>query len=75
MLVNVPVRIKPDLSSEPNLADVVQSAERVLGSNGRVLVRYSGTEPLLRVMIEGKDLGTVQQLAESIANRAHQLLG
>lgn len=75
VLVNVPVRIKPDLSSEPNLADVVQSAERVLGSNGRVLVRYSGTEPLLRVMIEGKDLGTVQQLAESIANRAHQLLG
>ena len=75
VLVNVPVRAKPDLASEPRLAAAVEEARRALGPEGRVLVRYSGTEPLLRVMIEGRDAALVPRLAEGLAGRARELLG
>ena len=74
-LVNVPVSIKPDLASEPEIARAIKEAERTLAGQGRVLVRYSGTEPLLRVMVEGKDSGTVQKLADSIAAEVRRRLG
>ena len=75
VLVNVPVRSKPDLATEPAITDAVARAEATLGENGRVLIRYSGTEPLLRVMIEGRDSATVRQLAEAIAAQARARLG
>ncbi len=75
VLLNVRVRAKPDLEGEPEIATAVASAEETLGSDGRVLVRYSGTEPLLRVMIEGKDAALVSRLAEGIAERARARLG
>ena len=75
VLVNVPVRSKPDLASEPRLAAAVGEARRALGSEGRVLVRYSGTEPLLRVMIEGRDAALVRRLAAGLAGQARELLG
>ena len=75
VLLNVRVRVKPDLDSEPELAAAVASAEEAIGHNGRVLVRYSGTEPLLRVMIEGKDATLIRRLAEDIAERALARLG
>ena len=75
VLVNVVVRAKPDLVSEPKIVSAIEQAERTLGRDGRVLVRYSGTEPLLRVMIEGRDQTIVQQLADAIADRARVLLG
>ena len=75
VLVNVPVRSKPDLASEPRLAAAVGEARRALGSEGRVLVRYSGTEPLLRVMIEGRDAALVRRLADGLAGQARELLG
>ena len=75
VLVNVPVRSKPDLASEPRLTASVEEARRVLGREGRVLVRYSGTEPLLRVMIEGPDAALVRRLADGLAGRARELLG
>ena len=74
VLVNVVVRTKPDLVSEPKILQAIEEAERVLGAEGRVLVRYSGTEPLLRVMIEGREQATVQQLADSIADCARTRL-
>ena len=75
VLVNVPVRSKPDLASEPRLAAAVGEARRALGGEGRVLVRYSGTEPLLRVMIEGRDAALVRRLADGLAGQARELLG
>ena len=75
VLVNVPVRSKPDLEAEPEIVSAILEAENALAGRGRVLVRYSGTEPLLRVMIEGPDSETVQRLAGAIAERARQRLG
>lgn len=75
VLINVPVRAKPDLSTEPRIAATIRRAEQSLGSAGRVLVRYSGTEPLLRVMIEGPEAGVVRQLADAVAAAAHESLG
>ena len=75
VLINVPVRATPDLASEPRIATAIRSAERTLGDNGRVLVRYSGTEPLLRVMIEGREPAAVRQLADTVAAAARAVLG
>ena len=75
VLINVPVRAKPDLASEPRIAAAIRRAEQALGDAGRVLVRYSGTEPLLRVMIEGREAAAVRQLADTIAAEARELLG
>ena len=75
VLLNVEVSTKPDLATEPEIQESIGDAVRILGDQGRVLVRYSGTESLLRVMIEGPDLVQVQQLAESIADRARARLG
>lgn len=75
LLLNVEVRHKPDLSTEPALVELIDHAEQTLGQDGRVLVRYSGTEPILRVMIEGRDVEEVQRLATSIADCAKDRLG
>ncbi len=75
VLVNVPVREKPDLASTPEISELIDEAEKLLGVNGRLLVRYSGTEPLLRVMIEGRDLDLIKKLSAAIASKARHLLG
>ena len=48
----------------------IKQIEKKLGNNGRVLVRYSGTENLLRVMLEGKDKKEIKQMANNIINLA-----
>ena len=60
VLLNVRVREKRDLQTVPAIADAMKRVEDRLAGNGRLLVRYSGTEPLLRVMIEGKDQQEIQ---------------
>jgi phosphoglucosamine mutase len=56
ILMNVPVsESRPDVLSLEPVADAVKQVERKLGPDGRVLIRYSGTQPLLRVMVEGPD--------------------
>ncbi len=62
-LKNVRVRRKPDLMSLPGVAEVAHSIERRLGDTGRLVLRYSGTEPLARVMIEGPEQETIERLA------------
>jgi phosphoglucosamine mutase len=74
VLVNVRVREKKDLSTVPSVVDAMNRVEGRLAGNGRLLVRYSGTEPLLRIMIEGKDQQEIQTWAGEIASAVkHEL--
>jgi phosphoglucosamine mutase len=75
VLVNVRVREKKDLMSVPPVAAVVRTVEERLTGEGRLLVRYSGTEPLLRVMIEGRDARAIQDWASEIARTVQEHLG
>jgi phosphoglucosamine mutase len=74
-LVNVRVREKVPVASVPEIQAAIARVEAALAGRGRVLVRYSGTEPLLRVMIEGEDQATVQAWAEEIAEAVRKTLG
>jgi phosphoglucosamine mutase len=75
VLVNVRVREKQDLKSIPAIADTMARIEEQLVGQGRLLVRYSGTEPLLRVMIEGRDQQEIQRWASEIASKVKEHLG
>ena len=75
VLVNVRVKEKKDLRSVPAIAASMDRIEQQLAGQGRLLVRYSGTEPLLRVMIEGKDQQEIQGWAREIADSVKQHLG
>jgi phosphoglucosamine mutase len=68
VLVNVPVRAKPEVETLGPVQAAVSAAEAMLGERGRVLVRYSGTEPLLRVMLEGEEEQEIRTLADGIAS-------
>ncbi len=67
VLLNVPVRERRDVSSIPEIAAAVARVNAAMAGRGRVLIRYSGTEPLLRIMIEGSDDATIRGWAEEIA--------
>jgi phosphoglucosamine mutase len=75
VLVNVRVREKQDLRTVPEIAAAMDRVEERLAGQGRLLVRYSGTEPLLRVMIEGRDQHEIQGWAREIADTVRQHLG
>ena len=65
-LINVSVAGRVDLQ-RTLIQEAVQVVERQLGDNGRVLLRASGTEPMVRVMVEGMDAGTVERHARELA--------
>jgi phosphoglucosamine mutase len=69
ILVNVPVSDKSVVARAPEIREAVLEAERVLGDSGRVLLRPSGTEELVRVMVEATDPGQARQLADDLAKR------
>jgi phosphoglucosamine mutase len=75
VLVNVRVKEKKELRSVPAIAASMDRIEGRLAGQGRLLVRYSGTEPLLRVMIEGRDQQEIQGWAREIADSVKQHLG
>ena len=68
VLVNVRVGRRADLNEIPSLARQFDRVGKRLGDEGRLLVRYSGTEPLVRVMIEGRNQDEIQTLAEETAS-------
>ena len=67
-MINVPVSGKVELNSTPVVQDAVKSAEQRLAGRGRVLLRPSGTEPLVRVMVEGEDAQQVSEEADQLAS-------
>jgi len=75
VLVNVRVKEKKDLRGVPAVAAAMDRIEQRLAGHGRLLVRYSGTEPLLRVMLEGKDQQEIQGWAAEIASTVKEHLG
>jgi phosphoglucosamine mutase len=75
VLENIRVRSKPDLGSLSSVASSVEEVERQLGDSGRLVLRYSGTEPLARVMIEGPDQEVIAELAAKIIRAIDQEIG
>lgn len=67
VLLNVPVKRKVQLHEISEVSAVITDVESKLGRNGRLLIRYSGTEPLLRIMLEGSDQQEIQKWGEGIA--------
>ena len=74
VLISVEVRHKPPLEELPAVQKSVAEAKAALGHQGRILLRYSGTESVARVMIEGPEQGLIDTLAEGIAGAIRQLL-
>jgi phosphoglucosamine mutase len=75
VLVNVPVGRKPPLGTLGAVGAVVGDWERRLEGRARIVLRYSGTEPLLRVMVEGEDRMTIEHAADEIAGAVRTCLG
>ena len=74
-IINVKVSKKPPLSEFKSIQKAIKDAEDQLGENGLVLVRYSGTESICRVTVQGSKQKQVHQLAEMIAQEIKQVLG
>ena len=75
VLLNLRVARKVDLSTVPGVSAVIARVEAALEGRGRLLVRYSGTEPLLRVMLEGQDRGEIDRLGAEIIDAVREHVG
>jgi phosphoglucosamine mutase len=75
VIVNVKVREKKPLESIPLIAAAIRAAESALQDSGRVVIRYSGTEALARVMIEAESESLMEHHANAIADAIRQQLG
>ena len=75
VLVNVAVSSRPDLRTIPEIARTIEAAETKLDGRGRVLIRYSGTEPLLRIMMEGPDSEEIETLIATVQGAVESTIG
>ncbi len=75
ILVNIKVKQKPVLESIPEIDRAIQENNRRLNGSGRVLIRYSGTEPLLRIMVEGEHASIVKDVADDLARVVQAHIG
>ena len=75
VIVNVKVKSKPPLESLPDVSRALAEAQSALGENGRVVLRYSGTESLARVMVEAEHDADVQRFSQSLANALRSSIG
>ncbi|MBW1914055.1 MAG: phosphoglucosamine mutase, partial [Deltaproteobacteria bacterium] len=74
-LLNLEVKSKPEIKDIPDLLAIIGDIECMLGEEGRVLVRYSGTEPVCRIMVEGKDQKEIEDYARRIGDVVLSQLG
>ncbi|MBA3017471.1 MAG: phosphoglucosamine mutase [Proteobacteria bacterium] len=75
VLINVEVKNKPDILSIPKINETIKAVEKNLAEKGRVLVRYSGTQPLCRVMVEGPTLKLTKKYCQEIADKVKEHIG
>jgi phosphoglucosamine mutase len=75
LIVNVKVRSKPPLDTLPEVSRALSEAQTALGDNGRVVLRYSGTEQLARVMVEAEHEADVQRFSQSLAKALRSSIG
>ena len=75
VLLNIEVKDKPDIKNVPQVKDAIRCVEDMLGEQGRVLVRYSGTQPLCRVMVEGPVEEETRRYCQQIADVVKAALG
>jgi phosphoglucosamine mutase len=75
VLHNVKVKEKKNLSELPEIEKRIREIERTLGQSGRLLIRYSGTEPLLRIMVEGEDETRLHQFAQDLVELVEKYIG
>jgi phosphoglucosamine mutase len=75
VLLNVQVKHKPDLNQIPDIQQAIHAGEAKLNGSGRVLVRYSGTESLLRIMVEGERDSTIREVADQLAQVVRARIG
>jgi phosphoglucosamine mutase len=74
-LINVDVKSKPDVDKVPKLVEAIQQVENELGDEGRVLVRYSGTQNMCRVMVEGPTNAVTEKYCKQIADVVKSEIG
>jgi phosphoglucosamine mutase len=74
VLINLMVKERQDLNTLPKARQALHAAEQRLGSQGRLLVRYSGTEPKLRIMAEGEDQQQIDEVVQELAQTLDALL-
>ena len=74
VLINLMVKERQDLNTLPKARQALHEAERRLGPQGRLLVRYSGTEPKLRLMAEGEDQQQIEEVVQDLAQTLDALL-
>lgn len=75
VLYNVEIREKRELSEFPEIKKRTKEIEKALDNSGRILIRYSGTEPLLRIMIEGEDEKKLHRFAQDLVELVKKYLG
>ncbi len=75
ILVNLPVREKPPLKDVPEIMTAIKASEEAFGENGRTLVRYSGTEKKLRVLVEAKDPALAKSQSDAILAAVKNTIG
>ena len=75
VLINVDVHSKPDIDTVPEIVTAIRAVESGLGDRGRVLVRYSGTQSMCRVMVEGPDEGDTRKYCQQITDIIYKNIG
>jgi phosphoglucosamine mutase len=75
VLINVDVSRKPDLKNIPDIKNAITSVETKLGEKGRVVVRYSGTQPICRIMVEGPTIDETRKYCQQLADIVENTLG
>ena len=74
-LINVNVKEKPPIEDVESIRDAIAAAEAKLGESGRVLIRYSGTQPMCRVMVEGPTEKETEAIAQHLAEVVKESIG